>query len=319
MKRKTNEEFIEELNSVNKNIVPLEKYITGHTPINFECKKCGLKWKAHPYSILAGHGCPKCAGKYKLTHDEFIERLAEITDDIDIISDFVNTSTTVQARCKKCGHQWNAYPGHLLNGIGCQQCYFKRIGDNLRLSHDDFIKRLNIINKDITVVSKYQLADIKVECKCNKCGYIWEALPYNLLNNHGCPICNDSKGEKKIFEYLKSKQILFEYQKEYSDLLGVNNGLLSYDFYLPDYNLLIEFQGKQHEVPVDFKGFGYKYAYNQYIKQIEHDKRKRQYALDHNIKLLEIWYFDYGEINKILDNLLLEKRDRGFRYEINQI
>lgn len=308
MKRKTNEEFIEELKNINKNIVPLEEYITGHTSISFECKKCGLKWKARPYSILAGHGCPKCAGKYKMTHDEFISRLSDITDDIEVLSTFVNTTTPVQVKCRKCGNQWNAYPGHLLNRIGCQQCYFKRIGDNMRLSHDDFIKRLDIINKDIIVLSKYQLANKKIKCECKKCHFIWEALPCNLLSNHGCPVCNESKGEKKIFEYLKSKQILFEYQKEYMDLIGINNGLLSYDFYLPTYNMLIEFQGKQHEIPVDFKGLGYEYAYDQYLKQVEHDKRKRRYAFDNRIDLLEIWYFDYDKINKILDDVLFKKR-----------
>lgn len=35
-------------------------------------------------------------------------------------------------------------------------------------------------------------------------------------------------------------------------------------------------------------------------KQLEHDRRKREYAKQHNIKLLEIWYYDMDNIEDIL-------------------
>ena len=65
-----------------------------------------------------------------------------------------------------------------------------------------------------------------------------------------------SKCEKSILNFLQEKNIKFECQKTFKGLNGVNGGLLSYDFFLPDYNLLIEFQGEQHEHPVDFNGIG---------------------------------------------------------------
>lgn len=81
-------------------------------------------------------------------------------------------------------------------------------------------------------------------------------------------------------------------------MLGLGNGNLSYDFYLPDYNLLIECQGIQHEswrknwiTKEDFE------------KQLEHDRRKREYAKKNNINLLEIWYYDMDNI----ENILIEK------------
>ena len=55
------------------------------------------------------------------------------------------------------------------------------------------------------------------------------------------------KEKKKISQYLMSNNINYEPQKTFDSLKGVNNGLLSYDFYLSEYNLLIEFQGQQHE------------------------------------------------------------------------
>ena len=82
-------------------------------------------------------------------------------------------------------------------------------------------------------------------------------------------------------------------------MLGVNGKKLSYDFYLPQYNLLIEFQGEQHEQPIEHFG-----GEEQFKIQQEHDRRKREYAKLHNINLLEIWYYDINNIKKILTETL---------------
>ena len=73
---------------------------------------------------------------------------------------------------------------------------------------------------------------------------------------------------------------------------------MSFDFYIPDWNILIEFQGIQHEKPVDFFG-----GEEQFLIQQEHDRRKRKYAEDNNIKLLEIWYYEIKSIPYILDEI----------------
>jgi very-short-patch-repair endonuclease len=75
---------------------------------------------------------------------------------------------------------------------------------------------------------------------------------------------------------------------------------LSYDFFLPEYNLLIEYQGEQHEKYIK----GFHKNKKAFINQQEHDKRKREYAKNHNIKLLEIWYYDFDNIEQILDKEL---------------
>ena len=75
--------------------------------------------------------------------------------------------------------------------------------------------------------------------------------------------------------------------------------ILVNDFYIIEYNLLIEFQGIQHERQTEYFG-----GEKQFEVQQEHDKRKRQYAKNHNINLLEIWYYDINNIEEILDNYL---------------
>ena len=107
--------------------------------------------------------------------------------------------------------------------------------------------------------------------------------------------CMKSHGEYYISTYLLSNSINFEKQKKFSDLLGVGGGNLSYDFYLPNHNMLIECQGEQHERPIEYFG-----GEEQFAIQQEHDRRKREYAKDNGYRLLEISYKDYNNIDNIL-------------------
>ena len=118
----------------------------------------------------------------------------------------------------------------------------------------------------------------------------------NFMRGQRCPECKESKGEKKIRQYLNTHNIDFIPQKEFPDLLGVSEWKpLSYDFYIPSLNLLIEYQGQFHD------GTAKHQTENQFKQQQEHDRRKTEYAKFHNIKLLEIWYWDFNNIETILN------------------
>jgi len=114
--------------------------------------------------------------------------------------------------------------------------------------------------------------------------------------NFRCPECQYSRGEERICNYFIHNKIDYISQKEFDGLLGINNGLLSYDFYLPQYNLLIEYQGEQHEKYIP----GFYKSKKDFKRQLEHDRRKKEYAKNNNINLLEIWYWDYDNIENIL-------------------
>ena len=111
--------------------------------------------------------------------------------------------------------------------------------------------------------------------------------------------CLRSGGEYNIIQWLEKNNIEYESQKKFPNLVGINGGNLSYDFYLPTYNLLIEAQGQQHITPKELFG-----GEEQFQKQQEHDKRKRDYAEANGYKLLEIWYYDYDRIEEILNREL---------------
>lgn len=136
---------------------------------------------------------------------------------------------------------------------------------------------------------------------CEKCGNVWNSYPINVIyKNHGCPRCEKKyKGEVKISNYFNNNDINYESQKSYEDLFGVGGRKLRYDFYLPDFDLLIEYQGNFHDGSSFVGDF---FTKERLEIQQEHDERKRKYAKKHNIKLLEIWYWDFDNIEKILNN-----------------
>lgn len=295
--RKTTEQFIAELEKVNPNILVVGEYITNKTKIELSCRACRKTWCARPIDLLRGCGCPGCAvNSRRKKHSDFVKELGEINPNIEILSEYKNNRTNVKCRCRIDGHIWFASPSNLLYGHGCPKCTKK-----YNRSHDEFVKEIAEINENLEILSEFINMSTKVKCRCKVDGHTWNVSPSSLLRGSGCKICNESKGEKRISSFLKSHNVNFQPQKSFDGLVGLKGRPLSYDFYIPDMNLLIEFQGEFHDGNLRGKQ---QHKYHNLAVQQEHDSRKRRYAEENNIKLLEIWYWDFGNIESILQSQL---------------
>lgn len=100
MRKKTHEEFVYELHTINSDIKPLEQYINIDTKINVECQICSNKWSVRPSDLLRKNktGCPRCSYKKSglkrtKTHDEFQKELYQINPNIDILGKYINNKT----------------------------------------------------------------------------------------------------------------------------------------------------------------------------------------------------------------------------------
>ena len=300
---KTHSQFIKELRGVHPDVKVLDNYVNNHTKLQCECLIDGNKWYATPNSLLSGHGCPECwKNSIKLDEKTFFNKAKEQYPNIKILTNYTKASDNYLCECKICGYKWETNGTKIIQGkTGCRECYRK----SKRLTNEEFLIRLNNITNSIIPLEKYYDSYTKIKFKCKVCNNIWKANPLNILYGNGCPKCNKSNGERCIEKILEDYNIKFVPQKTFDKLIGLGGNLLSYDFYLPKYNLLIEFQGKQHEEPIEYFGGEEKFKIQQ-----EHDKRKREYAQLHNINLLEIWYYDIDNIESILletiNNLKLE-------------
>lgn len=167
-----------------------------------------------------------------------------------------------------------------------------------RKSDEKFLSELSAINPNILPLEPYNGAHIKITVKCKKCGHEWKAAPTTLLSGYGCITCYESKGERAIELYLNRNNIYHQRQAKFpEELRGVGGLPLSYDFYIPKYNLLIEYQGEFHERG---KANGIQ-TDDSFTIQHEHDIRKRNYAKTNNYNFLEIWYKDRKNIDEIMD------------------
>lgn len=109
-------------------------------------------------------------------------------------------------------------------------------------------------------------------------------IPNGHLNGRGCPMCNASKLENLLRNYLNSKNLVFEEQKTFTWLKYKKNMYL--DFYLPEHNIAIECQGGQHFFPVDYAGLGREWAEKQLIINQNRDKVKKELCEANGIKVL---------------------------------
>lgn len=135
-------------------------------------------------------------------------------------------------------------------------------------------------------------------CKC-ECGTICERLSSSLLQGVAISCgCIHSKGEQLISYLLQQNNINYETQKTFQNCRFSNtNYLARFDFYLPDYNCLIEFDGKQH--------FEYTSGWNtkkNFEKIQQHDIFKNQWCKNNNIALIRIPYTYYESL--CIDDLI---------------
>ena len=133
----------------------------------------------------------------------------------------------------------------------------------------------------------------KWRCRCNLCGNEEVYLTTdNMKNQYSCGCSIESKGEMKIKHILNENNIKFIQEKRFSDCVFTSGKTARFDFYLPDYNCLIEYDGIQHFK----KGNGVYDNNEKFIITQEHDAIKNNYCKQHNIILIRIPYTHYNNI-----------------------
>ena len=116
--------------------------------------------------------------------------------------------------------------------------------------------------------------------------------------NYKCPNCTIYTGEVEVENILLKHNIEYKTQYKFNDCKC--SRCLPFDFYLPDYNILIEYDGEQHFKPIRFKGVNKDESLDKFIITKIHDTIKTIYAKNNNIKLIRIPYYEFDNIEKIL-------------------
>lgn len=145
--------------------------------------------------------------------------------------------------------------------------------------------------------------------KCRKCNQEYFGPPNELISekrSHGLNPCRcwqkHSIGVWKIIDILEKNKINYSLEKTFESCLSTKGNMLPFDFYLPDYNILIEYDGQQH----------YQIAFGQdeqkLFLQQENDKIKNNWCKENNIKLIRI---SYKQKNITLNDIIKGEQNIG--------
>lgn len=260
-------------------------YISMKSPIKIKCLSCGTIYQNKQAGNIfrpKKYFCSLCndTEQWKKTKQKFQKWLKEYSETfilVDNLDNIHNSQDHVKCQCVKCGKiQQNKKIYDYLNG---KQCYCVNKGTKKTL---DVLQ--NELGDEYELIGEYVNTDTKMQFKHKKCGQVFSIIPKDLIRYKGfCPKCNyrHSHGEYKIKNILD--KIGISYIKEYP--VKIQNKVLRFDFFLPEKNIMIQYNGIQHYQSVKFFG-----GQEKFLKQQEHDKIKSQWCLNNNIKLIIIKY-----------------------------
>lgn len=270
-------------------------YINSKTKVEIICKEHGpffMKLNAHIYQK---QNCPRCQKKVFNTND-FIKESTKIHDNIYNYSkvNYISCNLKVEIICNKHGSFFMRPSDHVNSKQGCPKCGKENMSKLKRKDIDILLEEFIKLNGDLYDYSliNYFNNNTKVDIICKEHG-VFKQTPKSHLKGNGCPRCKSSKGERRIISFLTEKNIDFIFQKKFDECLSKNK--LSFDFYLSEQNICIEYDGDQHFKPINYFG-----GIEQFNKQKQNDKIKNKYCLDNKIKLIRIPFYKYDEIEKIL-------------------
>ena len=295
-KRKTDAEFKKEVfDLVGDEYTFLDSYVNNSTKIRVKHNKCGQVYEVKPSNFFSGKRCPKCFGTPKKTDAQFKKEVFDLVGSEYVFLDqYVNNHTKLRVKHNKCDTIYEVAPHAFFQGTRCPYC---SANFNFKKNDAEFKKQVyDLVGNEYTFLDTYVNNKTKLMVKHNRCGNTYEVRPTDFLDHQTrCPYCNSPKGETIISKILDALNINYESQKVFDDLKDTT--YLSYDFYIPDQNILIEYQGIQHYEPVDHFGGDDKFAIQQ-----RHDKLKSDYAKNHGYNLIAVPYTEdnFSKVKKYL-------------------
>lgn len=262
-------------------------YVDGRKNINKDsCKDCKLLKKSETTLF----------DRQKLLYQKIQKSCFELGYELISKQEDIKCNTTyVDYKCPKHGIK-QMRVSNLIIKRHCPDCNVENNKNKYKLSDDEVCFKIELCGgKWINVGGYINRYEKNLLITCPICGEPFQTS-FILFTQHGgqkCENCNTrlSIGENIIYKYLENSNIDFKYQHWFDDCRDINP--LPFDFYLPKYNMCIEFDGRQHFEETNYFSYSLEKTQN-------HDFIKNKYCSDNNIQLIRINYKDINNIEKFL-------------------
>lgn len=312
---KSHDQFALDLNKVNPNIEVIGKYVNMDTKVRVKCLIDGYIWDADPRKLMRGCQCAVC------TNHKVIAGVNDVaTARPDLVKYFKNPSDAtkytsgsekiIDVICPKCGYEDKIRIGNLSRfGFSCNGCYENKYGhkrvpygywnrDTMEKYLKDNYPGYKLLDIQMSNDNIYGCLKALVKCPNENHNPYW-AYWKNIMSGYVCMKCyienSRSRGERMAELIFKDHNINFISEKRFADCKDTYT--LPFDFYLPDYNLIVEIMGEQHEYPIEYFG-----GQEGFEKRVKHDKIKRDYLNQNNINILDIWYYEFDKMEELILN-----------------
>lgn len=291
----------------NKDYHDSYKVSCGHFYEGNRCPYCKLSsGKIHPKDSFAQYHIDN-------TDPNFLEKYWSDKNTLDPWKLAPRTSKKILIKCQEKDYH-GCYHISCDNFTGGKRCSY--CGNHKTHSKDSFgflyPEKVKYWNYDKNKKSPFEVSPYSSKNKywfiCEKCGESFKRTLGSINRNEVgviCKLCSSSKGETAINKYLKNKgytkdEDYFNDIAYFKDLLSLRMNLLRPDFILPKLGIWIEYDGEQH--------FNYPNGFHKSIEEFEYlkecDEIKNKYANKHNWKLIRIPYWEFENIEEILNNKL---------------
>lgn len=290
-------------------ILTSKKYCNNHVALDWICH-CGKEFKVSWGAFLQGQRvCSHCARKRRFLipieklKDDFKNRgyrLLEITPKVK--------KERVKYECLK----------HLDKGVqeisltkfydrlqGCKYCGVESNVANRVITEKECSELTH--SKGLNFIRSYlEEGQTKIDFSCDKHkdkGIQTFSITQMRKTRSGCKYCNMAvyTNEEKINNLLRRWGLSFERQRSFKGCRDKN--AMPFDFYIPDLNLLIEYQGEHHYCVIPRGSMAEQEAIENLELIQKHDKIKREYCAINNIKYIEIPYWE----NEDIENFVFDK------------
>ena len=286
-------------------------YTTVSNPITIKCEKHQTLIPLRAASHLTFHNpCKQCIRdeKFEVYKPKVYKSLRENYPQFKLLDEIKDFNSTVRLLCPKHGVFRKKTDMIIFKVSGCRKCGWEEVGKknsgSQRVSFVDFktrfVERFGNLLTLTSTEEEYKNFTSVLTAKCSDPSHpLVKKIARNFLKSNGCTSCKESFGERLTRLALEGLNLEYVQEKRFASCRYKKE--LPFDFWLPEFSTLIEFQGKQHKIST--KRFGGIKSFRELQKR---DIIKKEWAEYNGVNL--IYVTDYNKIKEqILKNLKSNK------------
>lgn len=274
----------------------LEPYKNTRTKILMKHNLCGTEFSVNPnHFVSQGNRCPNwlCVLEKKNSTFDSSYREKNHSDEFSILSHAKDKSpmTVLHLNCNKV---FSVTASAFRQNKNCPHCKPPR---NKKRCNEEIQKLITEkLDASYHLVSDYKDIREKISVLHRECGNVWDVLVTNIQNGNRCPYCGmRSKGEEAVIQFLTDNKI--DFIQQYKNRNCKRKHLLPFDFKIKNKNILIEYDGEFHFLPIS--------GIEKLKCQQKNDLIKTNFARDSGFRLIRIPYTEFKNIDEILTKELL--------------